>query len=102
MVFHGSRLVFFMVPGGFLYFFFGSRLVFMVFLWFQVGFFMVFMVPGWFFMVPGRFFMVFVVPGLFFMVFAVSGPTEHCIFFHFPLSVGPFVTGVTYQLSSII
>ena len=45
MVFQGSRL-----------FFHGVRSVFMVF-----------MVPGWFFMVPGRFSWFFVVPGWFFI-----------------------------------
>ena len=74
MVFHGPRLVFhgfrsvLMVFHGPRLVFHGSRLVFSCFQvgfygfsWFQVGFygsrmvFIVFIVPGWFFMIPGRF-----------------------------------------------
>ena len=62
LVFHGSRLVFMVFLGSRLVFH-GSRLIFMVFhgsrFFFMVpgGFLWFFMGPGWFFMVPGWFFM---------------------------------------------
>ena len=46
------------------YSFYGFRL----FSWFQVNFFWVLKVPGWFFIVPGGFVWLFMVPGEFYMV----------------------------------